>query len=108
MTDLPTQGSIVPAQPHVPAASWERQPLTVAPPPPPPFGRVLSALRRYKWFALGTLVLAVVIGLLASRLVKPQYEVRATIWIEPEKPLDDARGPIRSNELLSSAAWIEL
>jgi len=108
MTDLPTRGSIVPAQPQAPLAGWERQPFSITAPPRPPFERIISALRRYKWFALGTLALAVLIGFMASRLVKPQYEVRATIWIEPEAPLNDRRGPIRSNELLSSAAWIEL
>jgi len=69
---------------------------------------VLSALRRYKWFALGALLLAIVAGVVASQRVKPQYEVRATIWIEPETPINNATGPIRSNELLNKGAWIEL
>src|SRR6202011_456540 len=57
---------------------------------------------------LGILVLSVVIGMMATRSVKPNYEVRATIWIEPVTPLSDASGPIRSRELLTSSAWIEL
>jgi capsular exopolysaccharide synthesis family protein len=40
--------------------------------------------------------------------VKPQYEVRATIWIEPSTQQSDASGPIRSRGLLSSTAWVEL
>jgi polysaccharide biosynthesis transport protein len=57
---------------------------------------------------LGILVLALVGGVVATRFVKPQYEVRATIWIEPETPMSDASGPIRSRELLNSSAWVEL
>ncbi|MEO8910760.1 MAG: polysaccharide biosynthesis tyrosine autokinase [Gemmatimonadaceae bacterium] len=45
---------------------------------------------------------------MATRSVDPQYEVRATIWIEPETPLSDASGPIRTRELLNSSAWVEL
>jgi capsular exopolysaccharide synthesis family protein len=57
---------------------------------------------------LGVLVLAVIGGMIATRLVKPQYEVRATIWIEPETPVSNVSGPIRSRELLNASAWVEL
>ena len=82
----------------------------MAPPaiPKPPFERPWSAIRRHRWIVLGILALAVVIGIVATRSAKPQYEVRATIWIEPETPLSDASGPIRTRELLNSSAWVEL
>ncbi|MDQ6769228.1 MAG: polysaccharide biosynthesis tyrosine autokinase [Gemmatimonadota bacterium] len=74
----------------------------------PPFERPWSAIRRHRWVILGVLVLALVGGIVATRAVKPKYEVRATIWIEPVTPLSDASGPIRSRELLNSSAWVEL
>jgi polysaccharide biosynthesis transport protein len=99
---------LVPSQGHdALPATWT--PAVPAPSVPrPPFERPLSAIRRYKWVSLGILILAVIGGVLATRFVKPQYEVRATIWIEPETPMSDATGPIRSHELLNSSAWVEL
>lgn len=76
--------------------------------PRPPYERPLAAIRRYKWVVLGTLALAVIAGIVATRTLKPEYEVRATIYIEPETPVGDATGPIRSRELLNSSAWVEL
>jgi polysaccharide biosynthesis transport protein len=103
-----SSSNLVPAQPNQSLpASWA--PAVPAPSVPrPPFERPMSAIRRYKWLALGVLFLAVIGGIIATRLVRPQYEVRATIWIEPETPVSDASGPIRSHELLNSSAWVEL
>src|SRR3712207_5054074 len=53
--------------------------------------RVLSALRRYKWLILAITVMGTAAGLAAVRLLKPEYEVRATIWITSETPLADSR-----------------
>src|SRR6185503_8101139 len=54
-------------------------------------------------------ILAGLMGTAGARLIKPEYEVRATVWIvtEPREGANRA-GPIRSNELLNSVAWIEL
>lgn len=99
---------LVQAHPPQVQSSWGNG----APPPPtmprPPFERPMSAIRRYKWIVLGIFLAALVVGLAATRFLKPQYEVLATIWIEPETPLSDASGPIRSRELLNSSAWVEL
>lgn len=74
--------------------------------------RILSALRRYRWLILAVTILGVSAGYAATRLLKPEYSVAATIWITSETPLADNRRtsgqPIRSSELLASAAWIEL
>jgi tyrosine-protein kinase Etk/Wzc len=77
-------------------------------PPRSPLERPLAAIRRYKWLLLAVLLLATVAGVVATRFVKPEYEVRATIWIASETPLQDKTGPIRSHELLNSEAWVEL
>jgi len=100
--------SIVPAHPPQVQPSWGNGTLPAPTMPRPPFERPMSAIRRYKWIVLAIFLLAIVGGLAATRFLKPQYEVRATIWIEPETPLSDASGPIRSRELLNSSAWVEL
>ena len=77
-------------------------------PPRSPLERPVAAVRRYKWLLLAILALSVLAGFLATRLVDPEYEVRATIWINSETPLAERSGPIRSNELLNAEAWVEL
>jgi tyrosine-protein kinase Etk/Wzc len=77
-------------------------------PPRSPFERPIAAIRRYKWLLLAVVLLATMGGVVATRFVKPEYEVRATIWIASETPLQDKTGPIRSHELLNSEAWVEL
>ncbi|HEX3534911.1 MAG TPA: Wzz/FepE/Etk N-terminal domain-containing protein, partial [Gemmatimonadaceae bacterium] len=89
-------------------AAWENRPPSVPAIPRPSFERPLAAVRRYKWLMLGVLLLAIPGGILATRLVTPQYEVRATIWIEPQSQGQQASGPIRPQELLASTAWVEL
>jgi polysaccharide biosynthesis transport protein len=84
------------------------EPLVPAPGiPRSPFDRPIAAVLRYKWLVLGVLAAATAIGLIAARLVKPEYEVRATIWIQPDRGALSS-GPIRSQELLKSSAWVEL
>ncbi|MDQ6771162.1 MAG: polysaccharide biosynthesis tyrosine autokinase [Gemmatimonadota bacterium] len=102
--------NIIPAErlPQHPLANWASPGAEAPAAERPPFERPIGAIRRYKWIALGVFLLGLVGGLVAIRFVKPQYEVRATIWIEPETPLSDATGPIRSHELLNSSAWTEL
>jgi succinoglycan biosynthesis transport protein ExoP len=101
--------NIVPAQaPQLPVTGWGSHEVPAPIIPRPPFERPMAAVRRYKWVILGVLVLAIAAGIAATRFVRPQYEVRATIWIQPQTPFSETSGPIRSNELLKSAAWVEL
>src|SRR5829696_2872141 len=76
--------------------------------PKPPLERVIGALRRYRWLMLGVFLLAVVGGVAAIRIVRPQYEVTATIWIQSETPMGARGGAIHSEELLNAQAWVEL
>src|SRR5687768_18377463 len=100
---------IVPAAPApLPAPRWGSTGLPAPMVPRPSYERPVAAIRRYKWLVLGILVLAVIGGMVAARKLRPQYEVRATIWIEPETPVSNVSGPIRSRELLNSSAWVEL
>jgi hypothetical protein len=109
MTNDTPPHNIVPVVPApLPAPRWGNTGLPAPTVPRPPYERPLAALRRYKWLVLGILILAVIGGMVATRMVKPQYEVRATIWIEPETPVSNVSGPIRSRELLNASAWEEL
>ncbi|MEO7770179.1 MAG: polysaccharide biosynthesis tyrosine autokinase [Gemmatimonadaceae bacterium] len=69
--------------------------------------RPLAAIRRYKWLVMSIVALSVAGGVAASRFVKPEYEVRATLWIASQTP-QEAGGPIRSRELLNPTAWVDL
>ena len=78
-------------------------------PPKNPIERPIAAIRRYKWLIIGVVVAFSALGVVGSRFVTPLYQVRATIWVTSENSTENDRvGPIRSAELLSSTAWIEL
>src|SRR4029077_945719 len=55
-------------------------------------------------------VIAAVAGFVGTRLIAPEYQVRATVWLESANNDGGGRsGPILSAELLnSSPAWVEL
>jgi capsular exopolysaccharide synthesis family protein len=102
--DLVPAGTV---QPPAPAGQgWGAEP-TLAP-PKSPLERPLAAIRRYKWLLLAVVLLATLGGVIATKMVKPEYEVRATISIQSETPLQDKEGPIRPHELLNAEAWVEL
>src|SRR6476469_1091739 len=102
--------NVVPAgtvQPPAPVSQgWGGEP-TLAP-PKSPLERPLAAIRRYKWLLLAVVLLSTLGGVIATRMVKPEYEVRATISIHSETPIQDKEGPIRPHELLNAEAWVEL
>src|SRR5512145_992386 len=79
-------------------------------PPKNPIERPLAAVRRYKWLIVGVVVAFTAIGVVGGRFVTPLFEARATLWVTSENQGSDRDrvGPIRSAELLNSAAWIEL
>jgi len=73
-----------------------------------PLERPVAAVRRYKWLIAAVVMLAVAGGFLATRLVTPLYEVRASIMIASESPMENRSGPIRSTGLLTSDDWTQL
>lgn len=83
-----------------------------APTPGPvqnPFERPIAAIRRYAWLIVTITIVCGGLGALATRFITPEYEVRATLWVATGSTGGSERvGPIRSAELLSSNAWIEL
>ncbi len=88
--------------------AWEGAELSAPPASTSPLERALAAIRRYKFLVIGVVLLGAAAGVAATHLVTPQYEVRATVWIQSETPLETKTGPIRSAELLNSDAWVEL
>jgi capsular exopolysaccharide synthesis family protein len=70
--------------------------------------RYLASVRRYKWLMALVVLAAAGVGYLAARSVQPEYVVNATIWIAPETQQGINEGPIRADNVLSTAAWPEL
>src|SRR5262245_42914719 len=74
-----------------------------------PLERPVAAIRRYKWLMLAVMILSAGAGVAATRVVTPQYEVRASIMIAAQSPMDNQRtGPIRAGELLNADDWAGL
>lgn len=100
--------------------------IVAAPPPPDPyqpdggtgsaFGperspveRPLAAIRRYKWLIVCMIAVSSAGGVVATRLVKPNYEVMARIWVQALASSNvNNQGPIRGSELLNPLSWVEL
>lgn len=102
---------VVPARSY-PSAPSERPAVAATTavtetPPSNPLERPLSVIRRYKWLIVAMTLAAGCVGIAASRMIKPKYEVKATIWVSTDSKTGSA-GPIRSAELLNAGAWIEL
>ncbi len=73
-----------------------------------PWARYISAFKRYKWLVLLVTLLGTGAGFVATRVLRPSYEVDATIWISRETMEGRDAGPIRSAELLNNLSWPEL
>ena len=91
-----------------PQDGWQDSRSGMAVLTPSPLERPRAALRRYKWLALAIVLVAIGGGLAATRFVSPQYEVRATILIASEGPMQERSGPIRSSGLLTADDWTQL
>jgi succinoglycan biosynthesis transport protein ExoP len=74
----------------------------------PQFSRYIAALKRYKWLLLIILAIGGVASVAATRFVRPEYEVHATIWLASETPQGRTVGPFRAGELVNSTAWPDL
>lgn len=73
-----------------------------------PIERPIAALRRYRWLILAVVALSVTLGFVVTRFVTPLFEVRASIMITSDSPLENRSGPIRSAGLLTSDDWTQL
>jgi polysaccharide biosynthesis transport protein len=75
-----------------------------------PWHRYLSALNRFKWLIAAIVLIGSAGALVATRMMTPEYEARATIWIQPDQRSGgaSANGPIGASELLATASWVDL
>jgi succinoglycan biosynthesis transport protein ExoP len=93
--------------PYEPSEGWGDTPTLE--PKRNPLERPLGAVRRYKWLMLGIVALSAGAGVIAMRMVKPDYEVTAKIWVQAlAGPGAESQGPIRGRELLNAFSWVEL
>ena len=75
--------------------------------------RYLSAVMRYKWAILLVVALGTGLGFLVAQRIRPTYVAQASIWIETAGGRGGAQsrteeGPIQTNALLESSAWVAL
>src|SRR5688500_10877282 len=73
-----------------------------------PWARYVAAFKRFKWLIVAVTVAGSGLGFGATNLLRPTYEVDATIWISRETNQSRNLGPIRSAELLNNLSWPEL
>jgi capsular exopolysaccharide synthesis family protein len=68
--------------------------------------RVWSSLKRYKWLILAIVVTGTSVGYALTRMVRPKYDVNATIWVARQP---SSQGPVTAPGLLTDAlSWTEL
>lgn len=72
-----------------------------------PWERYLDAVKRHFILIIGLTVLGSLLGVVGARRVKPAYEVQTTIWINAPTGQQQS-GPIRAQQLLPTASWVEL
>jgi tyrosine-protein kinase Etk/Wzc len=71
--------------------------------------RYAAAILRHRWWVLGLTGLGILGGIGGARMVRPSYQVQATIWIQSSDPRGaNSRGPIGNNQLFDSYAWVDL
>jgi succinoglycan biosynthesis transport protein ExoP len=70
--------------------------------------RLAHTLFRYKWLIIAITTASTALGALATRLLKPAYEVQGTIWISGQSSSMPNTGPIRAGELMTSNSWPDL
>jgi capsular exopolysaccharide synthesis family protein len=73
----------------------------------PDWRRVGNAVRRRKWFVLAFTLAAGGVGYAVSRYVKPQYQARATVWIDGSNQRDNP-GPLAPTSLFDAEGWVNL
>lgn len=71
-----------------------------------PWSRYVDALKRHSILIIVLVLAGSALGLLAARRIQPIYDVQSTVWIA--SGLSPQSGPIRPQQLLPPASWVEL
>jgi len=78
-------------------------------PPDVDWGRYLLAIRRFRWPVIVVTLLGTLGGIGATRIVKPIYAARASIWIEgANQKAPPQQGAAWSGDLLGTTGWVDL
>jgi capsular exopolysaccharide synthesis family protein len=71
--------------------------------------RIVASVVRYKWLVMGVVVLGTATGFGVSRLIKPGYLARATIWVDVVDPRSRGTGSFTlGGQLPISTGWTDL
>jgi capsular exopolysaccharide synthesis family protein len=101
--------ALAPAEPR---ALAPYAPAAAAEPPAGDIGafvsRVVAALNRYKWLILAATVLGLLAGYIATRFIKPRYQVVATVYATPNGRTGASLGPIGEQAMLNNNGWRDL
>lgn len=73
-----------------------------------PWLRYYDVLKRHAILIVALALVGSAFGYLAAKRVRPLYDVQATVWINTERPGGSQTGPIRVQQQLPSASWVEL
>lgn len=84
--------------------------IGITPEEPLDWRRQAAAVWRFKWWILGVTVLGTFGGFGGAHFLPPRYQAQAAIWIQSTEPRNGGggRGPIGSNQLFESYAWVNL
>lgn len=92
----------LPALPQPPMEQWGTPP----PPPtstPPVYLRYLAAISRFKWLVLAMTILGLVGGYVATRYIRPEYDVQGKITLR-----DPSAEIIGSNKQRSNESYLQV
>ena len=71
-----------------------------------PWARYIEALKRHALLILGLVATGSAVGVIAAKKVHPVYDAQSTVWIA--SGTQTQTGPIRPQQLLPAASWVEL
>lgn len=77
-------------------------------PEPLDWGRLMAAVKRWRWLVAGTVAFGTIAGLVASRFVKPLFRAQATVWIDSRDRHEGGPAPFQPGQLLDPEAWLDL
>src|SRR5947209_5819347 len=108
----PSDFSIAPPPPDS-AGDWNGRPPVANSSGEPdgiPWSRYIDAVRRHWLMVMALVALGSILGYYAARRVRPEYDAEATVWINATRDAaaQTQTGPIRQQQLLSSASWLAL
>ena len=72
------------------------------------FARYFAAIKRYSWLLALWTLFGVGAGFGVTRIIRPKYQAKGTIWIQSQEPAGQRSGPIQAGDLLQSQGFVNL